>query len=244
MFIASGGNHQTVFALPTFLLLRLAQVEHMSHRFLLLLLSLFFSTIALAAPPSRALVAGTDYEIIENGQPLDPLAGKVEVVEVFGYWCHVCADFQPLVDTWKRTLPKDVRFTYAPLEAMPGDQFARGYYAAKSTGVLSRTHNAVFTAVHARRTLPKNPTAAELTGFYVARGANAKTFAAVLQSDATSASVKHAYDFATRSNVPGTPSMIVNGKYRVLGRSLQDMLRNTDALIAQIRAAQGPAAKR
>jgi len=216
----------------------------MSKRFVSLFLLLFISTVTCAAPPAAALVAGTDYEVIENGAPFDPLAGKVEVVEVFGYWCHVCADFQPLVDAWKRKLPKDVRFTYAPLEAMPGDQFARGYYAAKSIDALAGTHNTVFTAVHAQRTLPKNPTAAELIEFYVARGANAKTFAAALQSDATTAGVKRAREFATRSNVPGTPSMIVNGKYRVLGRSLQDMLRITDALIARIRVAQGPAAKR
>ncbi|MEO6366053.1 MAG: thiol:disulfide interchange protein DsbA/DsbL [Luteimonas sp.] len=216
----------------------------MSNRFLSSFLLLFVTTMTWAAPPSPALVAGTDYEIIENGTPFEPLAGKIEVVEVFGYWCHVCADFQPLVDPWKRTLPKDVRFTYAPLEAMPGDQFARGYYAAKTTGALTRTHNAVFTAVHAQRTLPKNPTAAELTGFYVARGANAQTFATALQSEATTASVRRAREFAVRSNVPGTPSVIVNGKYRVLGRSLQDMLRITDALIAQIRLAQGSAAKR
>ncbi len=221
----------------------------MSKRFLLACLFLWFSTmcfstISWATPPASAPVAGTDYELIENGKPLDPLSGQIEVVEVFGYWCHVCADFQPLVDAWKRKLPQDVRFTYAPLEAVPGDQFARGYYAAQSTGVLLRTHNAVFDAVHAQRTLPKNPTAAELTDFYITRGANAKTFAAVLDSDATTASVKRAHAFATRSNVPGTPTLIVNGKYRVLGRSLQDMLRITDALIAQIRLAQGPAARR
>lgn len=216
----------------------------MSKRLLLSFLLLLFSTIAWAAPPSPALVAGIDYEVIESGKPFAPLAGKIEVVEVFGYWCHVCDEFQPLVDRWKRKLPKDVRFTYAPLEAMPGDQFARGYYAAQSTGILPKTHNAVFAAVHAQRTLPKNPTAAELTGFYVARGANAKTFAAALQSDATTASVSRAREFATRSNVPGTPSIIVNGKYRVLGRSLQDILRITDALIAQIRLAQGSAARR
>ncbi|MDQ3229795.1 MAG: thiol:disulfide interchange protein DsbA/DsbL [Pseudomonadota bacterium] len=216
----------------------------MSKRFLLSVLLLFAPVASWASSPSPALVAGTDYELIENGQPFEPLAGKIEVVEVFGYWCHVCADFQPLVNAWKGKSSKDVRFTYAPLEAMPGDQFARSYYAAKATGALTRTHNAVFNAVHAQRTLPKNPTAAELTEFYVARGANAKTFAAALKSAATTASVNRAREFATRSNVPGTPSVIVNGKYRVLGRSLQDILRITDALIAQIRHGQGPAAKR
>nr|MDQ3040401.1 thiol:disulfide interchange protein DsbA/DsbL [Pseudomonadota bacterium] len=129
----------------------------MIKRSLMLSLALLWSFAATGAPASPAaakLVAGTDYEVIEGGTPFDPLAGKIEVTEVFGYWCHVCADFQPMVDAWKRKLPKDVRFTYVPLEASDGDQFARGYYAAQSTGMLAGTHNAVFTAVHARQTLP------------------------------------------------------------------------------------------
>ncbi|MEJ7745784.1 MAG: thiol:disulfide interchange protein DsbA/DsbL [Luteimonas sp.] len=219
----------------------------MIKRFLMLSLALLWSFAAAGAPASTAaakLVAGTDYEVIEGGTPFEPLAGKIEVTEVFGYWCHVCADFQPMVDVWKRKLPKDVRFTYVPLEATGGDPFARGYYAAKSTGLLAGTHNAVFAAVHAQQALPKNPTADELAAFYIARGANPKAFNAALQSAATTASVKRAREFALRSNVPGTPTVIVNGRYRVLGRSLQDMLRITDALIAQIRLAQGHAARR
>ncbi|MCY7353977.1 MAG: thiol:disulfide interchange protein DsbA/DsbL [Lysobacter sp.] len=212
----------------------------MIKRFLLLSLALLWSVAAIAASPATtsgpALVPGTDYEIIEGGTPFEPLAGKIEVTEVFGYWCHVCAEFQPLVDAWKRKLPKDVRFTYVPLEATAGDQFARGYYAAKSTGVQASTHNAVFVAVHAQQTLPKNPTADELAAFYAARGANASKFNAVLQGAATTASVKRAREFALRSNVPGTPTVVINGKYRVLGRSLQDMLRIADLLIAQERA--------
>ena len=35
------------------------------------------------------------------------------------------------------------------------------------------------------------------------------------------------------------PTLVVDGKYRVLGRSYEDMLRITDALIARERAARG-----
>ena len=38
------------------------------------------------------------------------------------------------------------------------------------------------------------------------------------------------------SGVEGTPTVIVDGKYRVLGKSYEDVLRITDALIAQERA--------
>jgi thiol:disulfide interchange protein DsbA len=45
-----------------------------------------------------------------------------------------------------------------------------------------------------------------------------------------------------RSGVSQTPTLIVNGKYRVIGTSFEDMLRITDALVAQERAARVPAA--
>jgi len=35
--------------------------------------------------------------------------------------------------------------------------------------------------------------------------------------------------------LPGTPTMIVNGKYRILGSSYKDMLRIADQLIAKER---------
>ncbi|MGO4611182.1 hypothetical protein AB4142_33110, partial [Variovorax sp. 2RAF20] len=46
-------------------------------------------------------VKGADYQLIPNGQPFQPAAGKVEVVEIFGYVCPACAAFQPLVGPWK-----------------------------------------------------------------------------------------------------------------------------------------------
>ena len=40
--------------------------------------------ILASAAAAPAPVAGTDYVEIPNGQPLEPLDGKVEVVEIFG----------------------------------------------------------------------------------------------------------------------------------------------------------------
>jgi len=60
---------------------------------------------ATAANTGAPLVAGTDYEEIQGGQPFDPLNGKIEVVEVFGYVCPACFRFQPLVNAWEKSLP-------------------------------------------------------------------------------------------------------------------------------------------
>jgi protein dithiol oxidoreductase (disulfide-forming) len=43
-----------------------------------------------------------------------------------------------------------------------------------------------------------------------------------------------ARDFALRSGIEGTPTLIINGRYRVTGRTLDDNLRIASALIAQL----------
>ena len=65
-----------------------------------------------------------------------PLAGKIEVVEVFGYWCSHCADFQPLVTAWEAKLPKDVRFSYVPMPNSQEDALSLGFYATQAAGTL------------------------------------------------------------------------------------------------------------
>src|SRR3954470_11230231 len=99
---------------------------------LVLLFSLMLSATTLrASADAAAPVEGSDYVVIADGQPYAPLDGKIEVVEVFGYWCPHCAEFQPELSAWRRGLPSGVRFTYVPAVFTAGDSFARGFFAAE-----------------------------------------------------------------------------------------------------------------
>lgn len=199
-----------------------------------LLAALLLPALVSAQARAAALVPGVDYEEIAGGQPFAPLGGQVEVVEVFGYWCHYCAEFQPLVDTWKRKLPAGVRFTYVPAAFNPDDPFARAFYAAQDRkGVFARSHAALFQAVNTDITLPRNASIDEIAAFYSRYGVSAPAFAAAMQSPAVEARLKHAREFAIASGLQGTPALIINGKYRVLGSGYDDMLRIADELIAR-----------
>ena len=108
---------------------------------------LFFATLALFAllfagathAQSRPapLVEGEDYVTIAQGIPFAQAKGKVEIAEVFGYWCHHCNDFQPMVDAWKPRLPAGVDFVYVPATFDPEDPFARAYFAARRGAVTN-----------------------------------------------------------------------------------------------------------
>lgn len=199
-----------------------------------------------AATPQPAtdipgLVAGTDYTVIPGGQPYEPRNGKVEVVEVFGYVCPACARLQPLLSAWEKKLPADVRFTYVPAafgrEWIP---YAHAFYAAEGMGLVDRTHDAMFRAIHIEQSLPgegKVPDEKAVAAFYGKYGVDPNVFAQAMQSFAIDAKLARGKQFMLNSGVQGTPTLIVDGKYRVLGKSYEDMLRITDVLIAQERAA-------
>lgn len=187
-------------------------------------------------------VAGTDYLVIEGGQPIQPATGKIEVAEVFSYVCPACARFQPLVGSWKAGLPSDVNFLYVP--AMFGgywDDYARGFYAAEALGVQEKTHNALYAAIHLEQTLngerSPNDKPQDIANFYAKHGVDATTFLNTMGSFAVVAKANRAKQFIQRSKITGTPSLIVAGKYLVKGKSYEDMLRIADHLIARERAA-------
>ena len=203
-------------------------------------------TITQASENGQALVAGTDYDLIQGGQPYQPLNGKVEVVEVFGYVCPACAQFEPLATAWEQKLPADVRFSYVPAPFGPQwIPYAKAFYVAEQMGLVGRTHTALFKAIHIDQTLPgegKTPDEAAIAAFYGKYGADPKQFLAAMHSFATDAKVKRGQQFMVRSGVGGTPTIVVDGKYRVLGKSYPDMLRITDQLISRERAAGASAA--
>ncbi|MCS4235671.1 thiol:disulfide interchange protein DsbA/DsbL [Stenotrophomonas sp. BIGb0135] len=203
----------------------------------LMVLLLALSPLATLAAAPATLVEGTDYELIDAPGPYAPLAGKIEVVEMFGYTCPHCARFEPQLEAWAAKLPKDVRFTPVPA-AFGGiwDSFARAYLAADQLGVAKRSHRAMFEALHETHSLPmQNVAPEELAAFYTGYGVAPERFLATIKGDAVEQKLKAARAFAQRTKVPGTPALVINGRYLVKGDSFEAMLRNADALIAQAR---------
>lgn len=192
-------------------------------------------------PVGPAPVSGIDYVEIPGGQPFEPTNGRIEVAEIFSYTCPHCAQFEPLVVAWRARQPADVKFT--PIAGFFGgnpEPFAKAFYAAEALGVRARTHEAMFRALHIDRSLDMmNATPETLAAFYGKFGADPTQFASAMSSFATDAKVKRANQFIVKSGVEGSPSVVVDGKYRVTGKTLEDTLRITTHLVAKERAARG-----
>lgn len=209
------------------------------------LLALAFAACALLLPSAAraagdGLVEGHDYVLIPDGKPLRAEPGKVEVVEVFAYWCHHCNNFEPQVAAWRLRQADDVAFRYLPAAFSLDDNYARAYFASESLGGLERTHEATYAAIHARQALPgRGATVAEVAALYAGLGLDGAAVAAAMASPETDARMRASHGFIAAAGVQGTPSIIVNGRYRVIGRSFAEMLRITDLLVARERAAAG-----
>ena len=205
---------------------------------------------AAKAPPP---VEGVDYVVIPNGQPFDTPPGKVEVVEFFGYVCPFCAMVQPTVTAMKAKLPADVHFVYVPAAfGSMWDNYAKAFYAAQAMGIEDKTHDALFRAIHVDQTLKGErgmDTPEDIAAFYGNYGVDPRQFLSSMQSFAVATKVNRARAYMqaafANGDQMGTPTFLVNGKYRVKGKSVDDMFRVLYQLIVAERAklaATAPAA--
>src|SRR5690606_11454654 len=77
----------------------------------------------------------------------------------------------------------------------------------------------------------------DIIAFMARHGADAGQLRGTIDSFAVNAKIARTKQFIVRSGIDATPTVVVNGKYRVRGRSLEDILRITDQLVARERAA-------
>ncbi|MCB1568185.1 MAG: thiol:disulfide interchange protein DsbA/DsbL [Xanthomonadales bacterium] len=211
----------------------------MLHRFLFAA-ALLMAAIVPASPAHAAdPVQGVDYALIDP--PVPPKdSGKIEVVEVFGYSCSHCAHFAPTMSQWKAKQPADVNVEYLPA-AFGGiwEIYARVYYTAATMGVVDATHDALFKALHEERR-PINKLE-DIADFYAEHGVNKEQFLSTIDSFPVNAKLDEARRRAMAYGVDATPTMVVDGKYRIMAGKeggFERMLQVVDFLIAKERAAR------
>lgn len=200
----------------------------------------FVLLLATALLPARGqavlpgLTEGVEYRTIEGGQPYQPLPpGMVEVAEVFAYTCPHCAHFSPMLEAWAKQLPAHARLVLVPGVFGRDDPWARVFFAAQTAKSLAVLHPRLFAAIHETGELPRNADAAQVLAWASrVQGANAPSLKAAMSDDATLLpKLKHAYEFAARSQIEGTPSLVVAGRYLVLGNSYQNLLDNARRVV-------------
>jgi protein dithiol oxidoreductase (disulfide-forming) len=190
------------------------------------LLALFLAPLSYG----QAWVEGTHYFAVVPAHPTDS-PGKVEVTEVFSYGCPFCAQFSPYVDELKKSLPVNAKMVYLPASFNPSESwpmFQRAVCTAQSLGIFEKTHDAMFAAVWKTGELAisdpqthqlkrPQPTIEDAARYY-------SHISSVSVSDFLKAAASFSVDMKMRADdvlvlktyhVDSTPSLIINGKWRV-----------------------------
>ena len=210
-----------------------------------LLAGLLFVSFAAAAeksvPPTTSWEAGKNYFVIDPPQPTAS-GDKIEVLEVFSYACPHCAHFQPYAEQLKQSLPAYASYAYMPaVFNAEWEPSARAFYTAQSLGVLDQTHQALFDALH-RDHIPLR-TIDDLAGFYAQHGVDKAKFLAESASFEVESKLSRANEIVKKDGIDGTPSVVVNGKYRVTAASAggyPQLLELVDWLVKKEHASKGP----
>ncbi|MGA7439445.1 MAG: thiol:disulfide interchange protein DsbA/DsbL, partial [Luteibacter sp.] len=179
-------------------------------------------------------VEGKHYFRIDPVQPTSS-PGKIEVTEVFSYGCPACFQYHGVVDDMAKSLPRGTVMTYTPAAFRPDENWPllqRAYLTALAFGVDKQSHDAMFDAVFKSGELgiidlqtnkPKAqsawPTIDDVAKFYAKFGVKPDEFVATANSFTINTKMKRSDELIRAYEVDSTPTIVVNGKYRLTPNS-------------------------
>jgi thiol:disulfide interchange protein DsbA len=204
------------------------------------LVAAFALTSATGVRAAGFDIEGKFQRIVPN-QPTETPQGIIEVADIFGYRCPACFSFLPFMERFEREKPNDVEVRHLPVIFRDSwEAPARAFYIAKFLGVLEKMHRPIFEALHLDGR-PMNDTAS-WRELFVTHGVPAAKFDKTFASFAVDSMLRKSRVMQGRYGVTGTPSVIVNGKYRVeagLAESYENMIAITKRLIDLERGTAG-----
>lgn len=211
--------------------------------FLGLLVAGFVSPLQAAA----VWTEGVNYFLVPIAHPPALPKGKVEVTEIFSYGCPACNAFIPTMRQLQKALPGNAVLNYEAAGFIPSEDwpmFQRAFYTAQALGIAAQTHEAMFDAVwgtgelatfdpNTKRLKDPQPTIEDAAKFYNKKtGIPIAKFIARSKDFDVDSKIRQADELIMRDyHVDRTPTIVVNGKYRLNAESAGVTVGNNDRLI-------------
>ncbi|HVZ46166.1 MAG TPA: thiol:disulfide interchange protein DsbA/DsbL [Ramlibacter sp.] len=192
---------------------------------------------ASARAQQRPPKEGVEYRALDQRQPVEAPAGKVEVVEFFWYSCPHCNAFEPKLVSWIKRQNADVFVRRVPVGFR--DSFVpqqRLFYTLEALGKLDELHQKVFDAIH----IKNQPTDREagILDFAEANGLDRAKFRELYNSFTISTKARRASQLQDAYKVDGVPALGIAGRWYTDGEMAGNMdraLQVVDYLVAEAR---------
>jgi len=194
---------------------------------LILAVILMFGSTACSAAQQ-----GKDYTLLNPAQPTN--TQNIEVLEFFFYECSHCFHLHSELAKWEKTMPDDVQLNYVPTIFHDSTEpLARTFYALEAMGKIEQMDDAIYQAIHVTHTELYD---LDTIGAFVAsNGLNRGRFASTYQSFTVNSKIVRAKQMIRSYGIDGTPTLVVDGKYKITGLQPADTIRVLNEVIAMAR---------
>lgn len=202
-------------------------------RMLVALLGLVLS-VSAATTNAADYTEGKDYVVLAD--PIRPAdASKIEVAEIFSYLCPHCYDFESLLQAWTKKQSADVVLvqTHASFNHN-WPIYQRAYYTIVALGVKDKVQDAVFSSVFVGK--KELLTAEAWADFLSLYGVDKQKTISTFNSFGVNSQVKQADNRVRDMKIASTPTMVVDGRFKVAVSKHEDMLKVAQFLVDKVRA--------
>lgn len=148
---------------------------------------------------------------------LDSAKGeKTEIRQFFAYWCNHCANLEPSMFKWEKTMPKSFKLVRTPVAFQPNQKgLATLFYVLDTLPNSADLHLAVFSAIHNTRILNPNATEDQLRAFAIKTlNVPKDTVDAAWSSFGIQTKLRQSSTVLETYDINGIPAFVVQGRYQ------------------------------
>ncbi len=183
-------------------------------------------------PPGNDFKAGIHYSVLNPAW--DTETDDIVVYEFFGYLCPHCYSFQPYMKAFEQRNDGKVKVIRVPVVFQPiWKIYAQAFYTADNMGILEKTHEAFFEAIHQHK--KQFRTIEQIADWYSSSfGVDKAQFLSTANSFMIDGMIRKGDQMMRQMQIQSTPTIVVNGKLKPNGkqlRSREDMMKVVDYLV-------------
>ncbi|WP_133128572.1 thiol:disulfide interchange protein DsbA/DsbL [Legionella nagasakiensis] len=182
------------------------------------MLKCIFSVVLLFIIPTitfaEEFIAGKDYVLVKNADPVHSPANKVVVTEYFSYGCPWCYRLESELNRWVDAQGKTISYNKVPvIFNKDWEYYAKAYYTAKALDLSAQLSPALFNAILKEKQSLNNDKA--MVDFFANHGVDAKVASsAFLHSPSIDIEINDSKRQMAHYQIAAVPALVVNNDYK------------------------------